>query len=218
MSEQSKFIKQVIGHGNFNFDSGELLIYGVPCMTYPVITLILKQRMMEMKMGKACWDLLYQLGSIQASSGGEMMYTRYGYKRNQKNAELANQQGELVGIGRQRYVRFDLQNKHFVVKIANTPFARHYRKLYGIQKEPVDHFIRGLMTGANEAVSQTPLVGIETQCIVMGRPYCVFEIKERHKWDLSNDFVKKQFPEEVVEPQLIEGRKNLLAFLKAVKS
>ena len=210
----SNLFKRMISSGSISVNNGELNIWNVPSMIYPIITPIFFQMLLEKKLCNEIHDILYDVGKMQGREGGEIMYSKFGFKRNKKSAELGNEQGEFVGIGHQEYLKFDIKNKHFIVKIKNTPFSKQYLKLFGRQKYPVDHFIRGLLTGANEAFSQTELIGIETECIAQEKPHCIFEITPKKDWNLKDPLIKQQFPKEILNNYILKEKTMLKAWQK----
>ena len=215
MENSPTLVKKIMQGTDLVFKDGNVIIWGIPTQLFPVNTVVLLQKMMELSYGYSdVSNLLYQLGRIQGKRGGEMMFKRFGFKKTKKSSELAAQQGELIGIGKQEYIKFELKNNHFIVKNLATPMAKVYLNIYGKQKFPECHFVRGARTGAHEALMGTDLIGIETQCISMGKPYCVFEIKETKKWDQSLELIRNQFPLSTTIPDHIESFETLKTLLR----
>lgn len=217
IQHRENLIKRMLAQNQIMFCDGEFDIWGMPMMVFPMNSIILLDVFMNDRIKEDYQNILYFLGKEQARTGGNIMYEKFGYKRNRKSAEAGNEQGEIVGMGHQEYVKFDLENKHFLVRIQNPPFGRQYLKLFGKQSEPVCHFLRGLVTGANEAVAQCDLVGIERQCVAQGRLQCVFEVKPAKEWDLTDSTVKCQFPDESVNNQLSKEKTRMMAWQKPQK-
>ena len=166
------------------------------------------QKAFQQHLGDTTNHILYHLGKIQARTGGQIMYKRFGFKRSRKTVELSNEQSQMVGIGKPQLVKFDMENRHFIIRNLNTPFAKEYLRLYGKQEHAVDHFIRGVMAGAYESHTDSKgLVAIETQCMAMGKSHCLFEIRPEERWDKSDPMVKRQMPEEVLDDSFLEGLK-----------
>ena len=194
-------LKKISGKGSVKWtEKGEIFVWNVPAMLFPINTFVFLQKTLELKYGDDAKHILYQLGKLQAKMGTEIMIDKFGFKRDKQTFEFTNQQTQLIGNGVLEFIKCDFKNKYFLLKNFHVPFARHYLRTYGLQKEPVDHFIRGTIAGGTiPYVQDESMVVIEKQCIAMGKPYCIFEVKQADKWDLKDKLVKSQFPEDTID-------------------
>lgn len=198
----SVLLKKMFSHKNIQWtQDGEISIWNMPAMIFPVSTIAFLQKTLEIKYGDDVKHIMYMLGKLQAKMGAEVMYKKFGFKRNKDTIELSNQQSQLIGVGVLKLLKCDLEKKHFIISDENIPYARHYLRTYGLQREPVDHFIRGTIAGAYQMHAEDDtLVAIEKECVTTGKPACIFEIKPADKWDLGDPIVKSQFPKEIINP------------------
>jgi len=84
------------------------------------------------------------------------------------------EQIKTLGLGD---VKLLVINKHkFIINLYKGTFPNQYKKLFGIQKEGVDHFMCGIMEEIFDSVFNKKSQVIEKLCIAQGKKNCIFEI------------------------------------------
>ncbi len=77
-------------------------------------------------------------------------------------------------LGNTDIVCFDTDNHHYIARIRNTFVAAYYRNNGIKAKEPVCHFIAGVVGGVVSELVGEEIVVRETKCEAMGDDYCEF--------------------------------------------
>ena len=190
---KSSLVKEMLTSGVIDIQNGELIAWDMPCILYPVNSVLLinimKKRYPEMTMD----ELNYQIGKMQSHRGNRVLVQRFGFKANQKLMQEAFGKSEILGMGVFEFLSFDLENKVFVINNKCNSYAKQYLKVFGKQKEPVCHYLRGLCAGSFQAFFEDEeIVCIETSCIAKGDKECLFTIKPLSKWNVKDPLVKKQ--------------------------
>ena len=106
---------------------------------------------------------------------------------------------------------------HIVYKSKELAFCINYKKLYGTQKKAVNHYMRGMVSGANEALfANKTLFTIETACIARGNKECVFEMKPIEEFKKTNLFKEQYFKEPPYFKELLK-KENVSYLLSGEK-
>jgi predicted hydrocarbon binding protein len=191
-----KILQKVLGFRAIKYEDGGLSIWGIP-MTFNILSI---EVLMQKLMSDGCnpskiMEILYNLGRAQAYHATKTLCERYGYSKTisdmKKLLEFDTGQMDLIGRGRFEWTRMDFENCTFHVR-GKVPFAVQYRKIYGMQKKPVDHFMRGIGAGAVEYLTKRKVLCIEMQCLACGKEECLFVIKPVEAWDKKDPLVKSQ--------------------------
>ena len=84
------------------------------------------------------------------------------------------EQIKILGLGTTKLL---VINKHkFIVNLYKGTFPNQYKKLFGIQKECVDHFMCGIIEETFDSIFNKKSQVIEKICIAQGKKNCIFEI------------------------------------------
>jgi predicted hydrocarbon binding protein len=209
--KDNNWLKRLISTNSFEYKDGELIVLKTPVWLYPLNTSVILQKTLEDKYGKDIADLYYGLGKMQAEMGMNQMLKIFGYKKDLKFLKDSMDQPKTIGYGNLNLERYDEKSKTIFFKNTNTPFARKYMELFGVQKEPVDHFIRGACAAAGEVMFGEECLAIEQTCIAQGKEFCIFEVKPLKNWNPKDLMIKKQSVKKV---GLIEKNRGLKKFLK----
>jgi len=181
-------LQRVMRFKSIQHKNGKLLLWNIPAILIPAYSFIFLQRLMENDVGRRkASSVLYALGKFQSIQTFKMVSERFGYAKTindkRKLLEFNTGQSEVAGLGTGKWIRIDLKNKVFILRGRST-IAEEYRRFFGLQKLPVDYFIRGCLAAYAEAVSEAEnLFCIETSCISMGKKHCEFVIKEKTSFD-----------------------------------
>lgn len=199
MAINLNLITKLIGLNALTFSDGEFRIWNVGMMFFPYNVTAFIQHSFHEKFGKKADDILYYIGKLQAYNGTMLIMKEFGIKNTESMYDLFSGQTAMVGVGTAKITVSDPEHKHIVMQTINNPYMREYIRIYGQTGDFSDHYLRGLATGASEAVIEGELVGIETKCIAKGDPVCEVDIKAKEKWDLNDKEVKAQFPGDTVK-------------------
>jgi predicted hydrocarbon binding protein len=97
------------------------------------------------------------------------------------------------GWGLLKNVDVDIKKKRAIVIVNNSPVAL---KLEGKAKEPVDHFLRGILAGIFSDYFKTEVECVETKCTALNNNHCEFVIKEKKEFDFSKKITRNQLDTE----------------------
>ncbi|MFH1637142.1 MAG: 4-vinyl reductase [Candidatus Woesearchaeota archaeon] len=182
--------RKVISGGHLSWKNGELFIWSVPLFMIPTYTHIELINSFKEKCPETN-SILYSVGEKQTMMAVEYMMKKFGFKRKGDVINSVLEQSLVLGYGKFKILHLNLETGEAAFKCENNPFARHYKEIYGIQKEPVDAYLAGTKAGIMEAITGKKLVARETKCIAKGDNCCLFEIKtlkEVNQSDSSSDF------------------------------
>jgi len=202
---RSAIVKEMFESGVFDIHNGEFLIWDMPTILYPLNSILLINLMKEKHPEITMGELNYQIGKMQSHRGNKVLTQRYGFKVDEKFMKDTFGKSELLGMGIFEFLDFDIDTKTFTVINPYNPYAHQYLKVFGIQKESVCHYLRGLCAGSFQAFFEDEeMLCVELSCIAKGDKTCVFRIKPVSKWDKENPVVKEQMiknklPNEVFE-------------------
>ena len=180
---------------------GKFLLWDIPCFISELYTFIYLQRLIEDGMGsRKASSIIYSMGFLQAGKGLKMVVDRFGYAKTiqdkKKLMDFNLGQSEMVGIGSLECVRADFEKEVFIFR-GRSPIGEEYRKFFGTQRAPVDHFLRGCLGSMVEWVTKKRCLCIETQCVAMGKRYCEFVVKPVPGWDRKDPLYSNQSVEKV---------------------
>ncbi len=203
-------IQKMYAHQAISFNEGEFIMLGWPAIVFPLNTFIMIQKISDDHSNNDFSNTLYHIGYQQGIKATKNLLEKYGYTDKKKLVDLLLQNPRLWGGGILEMIRIDFKNCVLIIKNTNTPMAKQYVKMFGIQKNPTDHFLRGIIAGTAAALfDSNDIIGIETKCIAQGNPFCLFEAKKKNEWDLKKDWIKKQLPGKFSEKELLEKKMSL---------
>ena len=164
------------------FEEGEITLLGEP-----TVMMIPQEgfRKMQETLIKQDPIQLYEIGK----NSGEKLHQMIGHHAiNPKTtAKLGIQLLNISGYGKFTPINFDLQNKRAIFHVEKS-INRHMKG----SREPVCHYIRGLLAGFMEKITREPMECIETKCMATGHTVCEFIIKQKKDLDIDAELVKKQ--------------------------
>ncbi|MFQ5474405.1 MAG: V4R domain-containing protein [Candidatus Nanoarchaeia archaeon] len=186
----ARLVAKLLGHRNFKVTPGHLNIWAVPMFFHSSETMpCMLHDCRQMK------EAYYYLGKLQSLNGTNILIKRFGLEKNKKSfMQLFVDQGVMLGLGKGGF-RIKDDNGH-VDFYAYLYFPKTYKKKYGMQKEAVCHYMRGLLAGGVEAIysPEKKIYAVETECIAKGDERCFFEIKPEEECD-SKEF-RQQYSQE----------------------
>lgn len=177
-------VSNLLLHKQMIFGDGNIEIFGQQVVMTPLLTEVNILRELEKK---GLQNTIYYAAKEAGKEWFNGMATIYGLKPQdimKWGPELIN----LGGWGTVKPIKVDVNALEFNFQLLNSTFA----KKYGKSQEPVDHYFRGLLTGAWQMISKHELEGIETECSATGAGACKFVLLPKEKIDWNNEIVKKQ--------------------------
>jgi predicted hydrocarbon binding protein len=186
------FMKKIIFGNQIKYvDGGYLMVLGSPGFLFSLNVLVLTQKLLEEEFGKKGKDVMYKILEMQTKMGAKMMLERFGYSP-EKALQMQTGHAEMIGAGTLELVKVDTVKNFYVLRSQST-FAKEYVKTFGMQADPVDSMLLGGLTVLLKEMTRNPnLIGVETQCIAQGKPYCEFVIRDKKDVNLKDPAVKKQ--------------------------
>ncbi len=187
-------LQRVIGFKALKYKDGGLSIWGVPMFFNISYVEIIMQKYCLDKYGKEFENIIYSLAFFQGYNAIKSLTEKYGIANSLQDKkrllEYNTGQMDLIGRGHFEWTRIDFNNGLFEAR-GTSPFAIEYRKMFGIQKDPIDLFLRGIAAGAISYLMKKPVLCIEDHCMACGKPSCHFIIKTLNKWDKKDPLYKK---------------------------
>lgn len=197
-------------------DNGGINLWGVPAGFFMMYAEVYLQRLMEKQIGmKKASSLLYAYGALQSGQGFKVISERFGYAKTipdkVKLLKFNSGQSEMVGRGKYEWIKLDFEDEVFIAKGISTT-AKEYKRFFGMQKEPIDHYMRGGANAYVELVTGKKCFTAETRCIAKGDKHCEFMTKPIGKWDKKDPLFMSQAIEEMpdikklgakIEPYLV---------------
>lgn len=165
---------------HLQFNQGTLKIIGVYTRVWPIFSLVFLEKLFEENFGKKnVDDLLYLIGETQSYNASLWTVQKVGIPREGNELKIFKETAghtELVGVGVTDIIRFDFKNKLIVVTIKNNIFCKQFKEFFGIQKEAVDHYVRGLMGGLGKFVFNEEVIVAQNECPSMGKSKSIYKI------------------------------------------
>ncbi|MFH1181901.1 MAG: hypothetical protein V1702_03000 [Candidatus Woesearchaeota archaeon] len=170
----------ITDRGLFRFEDGKLKLLGIYGRLNTILYSILLEKLLEENLGKKkADDLLYLLSESQSYSATKWAIERVGISRKGNEVRIFNEvasHSQLTGHGKHRLLRLDMNKKEIIVAVENNLFPLKYRELFGTQKEPVDHYTRGLTGGICKFLFGEEVVTICEQCPSMGKEKAIYRV------------------------------------------
>jgi len=151
-------------------EDGKFYLMDVAGMSKPMDTCVMFINTFNKFFGDDGKKILYEAGELLAKT----LMKEKPLSVSQLNLTLSNWQ--TFGFGHLEVIRCDEKAQVCQTKLSNHVFAKHYKKIFGIQKIPVDSFMSGLVNGVLEIFHERKLSTRETQCTMQGKSeFCYFE-------------------------------------------
>ncbi len=190
---KSAIAREIFEAGSFDYYNGEFLVWDLPCAIFPINSVILIHKLKEDFPEFSMQDLSYQIGKMQSHRGNNLMVQRFGFEMSEKFIKDTLGKCELLGMGTLELLDFNIKDKSFTIVNTNNPYANQYLKVFGVQKNAVCHYLRGLCAGNFQAFFEDEeMLCIEVSCRTKGEQACVFQVRPKSKWDPNDPLVKRQ--------------------------
>ena len=217
---KSKMLQRVLANKNqfFQHKDGTFKLLGMYGRIVPIFTLVFIEKLFEDNFDKKkVDDLLYLAGESQSYSATAWTVNKIGIpvKGNELKIFRENSgHGEITGAGKTKIIKFDMKNKIIIAKIDNNIFCKQYQKCFGIQKECVDHYVRGLFSGTAKFLFGEDVIVIPKECASMGKKWCIYKIVPQKEYiEKYGEKVKEYVPDKSLNIDAIK-QVNIKNFLK----
>jgi hypothetical protein len=215
-----KLLEKVIRFRALQWKDGKLFLFNVPGVLSQVYVIAYQQRLLENQVGiKRASNILYNGGKFQARQGAKLFNKRFGYAHtfiDKKKLLYFNlEQSSLTGFGGLKWIRLDF-DKNIFIMTGKSALAEEYLRFFGLQKNSVDHWIRGCAAAMiGEVVTKDKkMLCIETKCLAKGNPYCEFIIKPIENWDKKDPLVKAQLTEDLQDIKKLGAKMEPYTFIQ----
>ena len=187
---------RVVAFKSMKYINDGLYLWDIPIVIHSLATEAVAQKLMVDRCGSQnCSEVFYNSGELQAYNAVKGLTEKYGFdkllKSRKKLLEFNSSQQETIGRGPLTCLKFDTKEDIYIFSSPST-FAAQYKRVFGLQKEPVDFFVRGQLCGFIEYLVGKKLFCVETKCIAVGDDKCEFIIKPLEKWDKKDKYYQKQ--------------------------
>ncbi|MEM0230685.1 MAG: V4R domain-containing protein [Candidatus Woesearchaeota archaeon] len=213
-----QLMSRIIGFKAISFDGHHIILLKVPMIFIPYETLVRFQEALVQKLGfETAYAIMFGLGRIQGYNGTSIYIKNYNIQPDASDLNFFLEQAHLVGLGKITIEKVDMESRHGILIYHNSPEAVKYKDLYGLQKNPVDLYQLGMISGAAQAVLRgKDIIGIEKQCLAKGDPNCFIELKERDVW-LSEGEYSKQLPAQLKDVEQLSKIETLSSLLEPIQ-
>jgi len=201
-------------------EGGKLSLWGVPATLFPIYSMVYLQRILENEFGyKKASSIIYAMGKFVSYQTFRMVSERFGYAKTMQDRakllEFNSGQSDMAGLGSFEWKKLDVEKDFYLIR-GKTTLSEEYKRFFGIQKGPVDHFMRGCMEAYVETASgKHGMFCIETSCVAAGKNYCEFLTKKK------SAFSKKELADQEIEELPTDIKKlgaKIEPYLSLIKS
>jgi predicted hydrocarbon binding protein len=183
-----KLLARFIGHKCITFDGSRIYYWKVPMMIIPMEVLAMLQHDLEKEFGSHVRKIFYYLGKIQGRNGSNILIERFSIIPDESDLSFFMEQSEFVGIGKMNLEKNEVSQGYMLINNVNSTNAKAYLDVFGKRDKPICDYVRGLISGAVEAIfqaaskSEETLDGVEIECHAKGDPECKIEVKRTSLW------------------------------------
>ena len=178
------FVKKLMFARQLKFDEGLIDLFGEPIVMFPAYCMADTLKELE-KTNSG--NLLYRSFRELGIKWTKNLVKNYGVKR-EEVFDVGSNVIAMAGYGVVKTLQVDKSVPEIKFKLENSSLT----KQYGRSDHPIDHLFRGMATGCMCVCYDRDLDGVEISCKAMGAPHCVFVIKPKKLFNLSDPLVKKQ--------------------------
>jgi predicted hydrocarbon binding protein len=213
----SEFFFHLAQYGGVNFKDGVLYLWLNPTVLIPVSSFAVFQKECEKICGKDFDFFLYWLGKITGKNSSIVLNKRYGFKLEDLPSFLNGATQDGFGYMEIGKVNVTSYPKNGIVFGKDNPFSDAVVKKYGVQKNPIDFYICGVLTGGTEPLFGINIHGSESECLAKGDKRCVYNLTEIKQPETCNLVKKAGLKEEDIFQKalkLYSGRKGSFTILQ----
>lgn len=202
----NSLLERVLRFKSISWKDGKFLIGSIPSFISLAYPKVYEQRLMEKIVGEEkARIILFSAGKFQSREGTKIFNDKYGFAKKipdkKRLLEFNIKQTQFVGWGKFVFTAIDFKSDYYVIK-GMSQIAAEYRRLFGLQNKPVDHFMRGQAIAMIEEIIGKKMQGIETKCIAKGDNFCEFVIRPEKMFNQEDPLVKEQIVKEISEKEI----------------
>jgi len=150
--------------------------YRAVVMASPILEGIIECTQNQPSLKAMLWYQGYNVGIKLAFLCKEI----YGAPSIYSMLELFKNMNLIYGLSKIEYVKNDVIDYEFILRLHNNWECNTILRSKGVQKEPQSVFTRGMLEGFfKEVFNGIDFIAVETKCIALGDPYCEFIVKPR---------------------------------------
>jgi len=215
-----KLLARFIGHKGIKFDGSRVYYWNVPMIVIPMSVLSYLQHELEQNFGSDSRKIVYSLGKLQGRNGTNILIEKFKIIPDESDLSFFMEQTEFVGVGKIKLMRADIKKGYMLINSISSPNAKAYVTLYGHIDWPVCDYVRGLFTGAVEAIYKATtgkndtLNGIETECMGQGKSSCLIEIRRDSDWNSGESRIRDNLPLQDPNLKHLREKETLKMLLK----
>lgn len=168
----SSFLSKLLMTRQAIFLEEEIKILDLNYFMQPILGMVKLQNELERK------DIMRRFGYLASESVVEHFKRRFAIPE-EKIMDSWTKLFGLSGFGKLDIISSEKDKT--ILKVSENSFAKAYVQEYGLQKEPVCHFLCGVFENLMESVSGKPAICKEMGCIGKGNGVCTFEVKIKGK-------------------------------------
>ena len=184
----SQFLNRMLALKLIKFgEEGGITVFGRRAVIIPADFLVKLYVDLEKRVdAKTAKEVLYNAGKNHTTAGASK------YLKFRENLRTLFEKVSITGDPAQEFAQRILKvtgwgelklisnrDKKILLVVDNSPIANAYLEEYGISKEPVCHYIAGLICGALNVIKQRDYNCTEINCLSTGKSKnCVFVAKE----------------------------------------
>lgn len=174
----SQFFNHLVAYGGFNVQDGVMYVWGDPSIFMPMPAFAELFHSVEKLRGNEAHEIFYWLGRLYGKNSTLMLANRFGIDKKDIPEFIngATQDGMGLVYLKQENV-FKDGTIQGIIEGSNSVFAEQYIKEYGKQKNPIDYYLLGILSGGGEPLYNTQIIGKEVACVSKGDANCVYDLR-----------------------------------------
>ncbi|MFH1683092.1 MAG: hypothetical protein ABIA37_04815 [Candidatus Woesearchaeota archaeon] len=209
--ELDPFSRRVISQKHFSVKNGELLVWNIPMVMFPIYTHIEMFQQLKTKYKKEFSDTIYQIAERQSILAVDFYKTKFGVKDKVQLIKALLSQSIFLGLGELKIIKLDLKTGHAFIRQDINPFAKYFQQLYGKSFDCLDDYMRGNLAGQIGRLCEKKVVCIENRCIAKGDEYCSYIIKPINE-------IEEEFNYQIPQERFAEAKDDLNKHKKIIAS
>ncbi len=173
------------------FEEGRVSVKDRTIVFMPADVLLQMQQELEKKLGReGAESHMFEMGKYQTVTGSIRYFMEKKelskiFKRVPNTGDPAIEMGREIlkfsGWGDTTIQSISREGGEIVLKTEKSPLAEEFIKIRGKSRQPVCHYLRGLLIGVIESVYEGEFVSVERSCKATGlSEHCIFEFRRKH--------------------------------------
>jgi predicted hydrocarbon binding protein len=168
------------------FENGTIDIKGRTVFFMPVDVMLKMQDMVAGAGGKEkSEEILFLAGKYQTLTGSPKYFREKNelktmFRKGDPAIEMGREVLKFAGWGDNRFEEITEDGGRVILKTVTSPIASEYLKSKGKSREPVCHYLRGVLAGVVESIFKDEYIARETSCRACGlSSECIFEFVKK---------------------------------------